>query len=91
MATNAIACPRETGARGQRPRPDVGSTFPGCGSYSPSAIPDLRSPAVQSQPDAHLTDVIANGTGRMPSFKGSLTDAQIHALVLYVHGLASNK
>jgi mono/diheme cytochrome c family protein len=56
-----------------------------------SAIPDLRSAAVQNQPDAHLADVIANGTGRMPPFKSSLTDDQIHALVLYVHGLANKK
>jgi len=56
-----------------------------------SAIPDLRSAAVQNQPDAHLADVIANGTGTMPPFKGSLTDDQIHALVLYVHALANKK
>jgi len=34
---------------------------------------DLRSPAVQSQPDAQLADVIANGKGLMPGFKSSLS------------------
>jgi mono/diheme cytochrome c family protein len=56
-----------------------------------SAIPDLRSAAVQNQPDAHLADVIANGTSRMPAFKSSLSDDQIHALVHYVRGLAGKK
>src|SRR5215467_9001074 len=31
-------------------------------------IPDLRAPAVQSQSDAQLAEIIANGKGAMPPF-----------------------
>ncbi len=54
-------------------------------------IPDLRSPAVQSQPDAQLADVIANGKGLMPGFKSSLSKGEIDALVKHVHQLAEKK
>ena len=54
-------------------------------------IPDLRSPAVQSQPDTQLADVIANGKGLMPGFKSSLSKDEIDALVKHVHQLAKTK
>jgi len=54
-------------------------------------IPDLRSPAVQSQPDAQLADVIANGKGLMPGFKSSLSNDEIDALVKHVHQLAEKR
>ena len=54
-------------------------------------IPDLRSPAVKSQPDAKLADVIANGKGPMPGFKSSLSKDEIDALVKHVHQLAGKK
>jgi mono/diheme cytochrome c family protein len=54
-------------------------------------IPDLRSPAVQSLPDAQLADVIANGKGLMPPFKSSLSKDEIDALVKHVHQLAQAK
>jgi mono/diheme cytochrome c family protein len=54
-------------------------------------IPDLRSPAVQSQPDAQLAEVIANGKGVMPGFKSSLSKDEIDALVKHVHQLAEKK
>jgi mono/diheme cytochrome c family protein len=54
-------------------------------------IPDLRSPAVQSQPDAQLADIIANGKGPMPGFKSSLSNDEIDALVKHVHQLAKTK
>jgi mono/diheme cytochrome c family protein len=54
-------------------------------------IPDLRSPAVQSQPDTQLADVIANGKGLMPGFKSNLSKDEIDALVKHVHQLAEKK
>ena len=54
-------------------------------------IPDLRSPAVQSQPDTQLADVIAIGKGLMPGFKSSLSKDEIDALVKHVHQLAEKK
>src|SRR5919106_5967888 len=43
-------------------------------------IPDLRSPAIQSQSDAQLAEIIANGKGPMPPFKSSLSKDEIDAL-----------
>lgn len=53
--------------------------------------PDLRSAAVQKLPDAALAQVIANGKGGMPSFKGSLDAGQIHDIVAYIRTLAAKK
>jgi mono/diheme cytochrome c family protein len=54
-------------------------------------VPDLRSPAVQKLPDAELAQMIANGKGGMPSFKNSLSDEQIHALVTHIRSLHQKK
>jgi mono/diheme cytochrome c family protein len=55
------------------------------------AAPDLRSTAVQQQPDSKFADVIANGIGTMPAFKSTLTDEQIQGLVPYLRQLAKKK
>ncbi len=49
---------------------------------------DLSSPDVQSQTDAQLTEIVTNGKGKMPAYKGKLTDDQIKGLVAYIRGLA---
>jgi len=54
-------------------------------------VTDLRSDEVQKKTDAQLTDSTANGKGKMPAFKGKLTDAQIKDLVKYVRDLAKKK
>jgi mono/diheme cytochrome c family protein len=54
-------------------------------------VPDLRSPVVQKLPDAELAQVIANGKGGMPSFKNSLNEQQIHALVAHIRSLHQKK
>ena len=54
-------------------------------------VPDLRSPVVQKMPDAELAQVIADGKGGMPSFKSSLSEEQIHALVAQVRSLRPKK
>jgi cytochrome c6 len=54
-------------------------------------VPDLRLPVVQKLPDAELAQVIANGKGGMPSFKNSLSEEQIHALVLHIRSLRQKK
>jgi cytochrome c6 len=48
---------------------------------------DLRSPEVQKQTDAELTKVTADGKGRMPAYKGKLTDAEIRAIVAHIRTL----
>ena len=54
-------------------------------------VPDLRSPAVQKLSDAELAQIISDGKGGMPSFKGSLSEDQIHGLVTYIRSFAQKK
>jgi mono/diheme cytochrome c family protein len=54
-------------------------------------VPDLRSPEVQKVPDAQLAQIISDGKGGMPSFKGSLSEDQVHSLVTYVRSLRGKK
>jgi cytochrome c6 len=54
-------------------------------------VPDLRSPDVQKKTDAELAQIITDGKGGMPSFKGALSDDQIHGLVTYVRSFAQKK
>jgi len=54
-------------------------------------VPDLRSPVVQKLPDAQLAQVIANGKGGMPSFKNSLSEQQIQALLAHIRSLRQKK
>jgi cytochrome c6 len=51
---------------------------------------DLGSADVQKQTDAQLTDSITNGMagGKMPAYKGKLTDDDIKGLVGYIRSLA---
>jgi len=55
------------------------------------SVPDLRSPVVQKLPDAQLAQVIANGKGGMPSFKNSLSEQQIQALLAHIRSLRQKK
>ena len=54
-------------------------------------VPNLRSPVVQKLPDAELAQVISDGKGGMPSFKSSLSEDQIHALVTHIRSLRQKK
>jgi mono/diheme cytochrome c family protein len=54
-------------------------------------VPDLRSPAVQKLPDAQLAQIIFDGKGGMPSFKSSLSEEQIHSLVVHIRSLHQKK
>jgi mono/diheme cytochrome c family protein len=54
-------------------------------------VPDFRSDAVQKPSDAELAQIVSDGKSGMPSFKGSLTADQIHALVKHVRTLAVKK
>jgi cytochrome c6 len=50
-------------------------------------VRDLSSADVQKQSDTQLTEIIENGKGKMPGYKGKLTDAQIKGLVSYMRSL----
>jgi mono/diheme cytochrome c family protein len=60
---------------------------PSEGMAKAMGLKPLGSSDVQSQSDADLTAAIANGKGKMPAFKGKLTDAQIKELVGYIRTL----
>ena len=47
----------------------------------------LGSPEVQKMSDADMTALVTNGKGKMPAFKGKLSDDEIGAVVKYVHTL----
>ncbi len=49
---------------------------------------DLKSDEVQKMSDDDLATAIAKGKGKMPSFAGKLTDAQIKSLVAEIRHLA---
>ena len=49
---------------------------------------DFASPEVKAETDAQLTDIITKGKGKMPSYTGKLSDADIKGLVTYIRGLA---
>ena len=54
-------------------------------------VPDLRSSAVQKQPDTQLAQIISGGKGGMPPFKNSLSEDQIRSLVAYIRSLQPKK
>ncbi len=47
----------------------------------------LNGAEVQAMSDADLNAAITNGKGKMPAYKGKLTDAQISGLVKYIRTL----
>jgi len=47
----------------------------------------LSGPEVQKMSDADLTGLVTNGEGKMPAYKGKLSDDQISAVVKYVKTL----
>lgn len=50
--------------------------------------PNLGSAAVQKQTTAQLQQIISEGKGNMPPFKGSLSEAQISSLISYVRSFS---
>jgi mono/diheme cytochrome c family protein len=57
------------------------------GSKSIMGAKPLNGADVQGMSDADLNGAITNGKGKMPAYKGKLTDAQISDLVSYIRTL----
>lgn len=57
------------------------------GSKTTMGSKALNSPDVQKMSDADLTAEITNGKGKMPAYKGKLTDAQIGDVVKFIRTL----
>ena len=51
-------------------------------------LKDLGSADVQKQSDSDLTEIIANGKGKMPGYSKSLKPEQMKDLVAYIRSLA---
>ena len=54
------------------------------GSKSMMGAKPLNGAEVQEMSDADLTAAITDGKGKMPAYKGKLTDADIKDLVAYI-------
>ncbi len=52
---------------------------------------DVRSPEVQKQTDAQLTEITAKGKNKMPAYEKKLTAEQIKELVAYMRELGKKK
>lgn len=61
--------------------PDGAKSMPGMG------VKPINTPEVAKMSDADLATAISNGKGKMPAFKGKLTDDQIKSLAAYVKTL----
>ena len=57
------------------------------GSKSMMGAKPLSGSEVQGMSDADLTSAITDGKGKMPAYKGKLSDAQIKDLVGYIRTL----
>lgn len=51
-------------------------------------VRDLHSPDVQKESDAGLSQVIAQGKGKMPAFSNKLSSDQVKLLVAYIREFA---
>ena len=86
----AVAAPQD-GARNT-----FNSTCASCHGQSgvPTAVgkslnaPNLGSAAVQQHTTAQLREIISDGKGNMPPFKGSLSEDQINSLITYVRAFS---
>ncbi len=54
---------------------------------SMKAIP-FNDPHITSKSDADLIAATTNGKGKMPAYKGKLSDAEIKAVITYIRTLA---
>ena len=50
-------------------------------------ILSIKDPAMAGAPDARLIASTENGKGKMPAYKGKLTDAQIKDVIAYMRSL----
>jgi cytochrome c553 len=90
----ALAAPKAQGAQTL-----FNSTCASCHSQNgtPTAVgkslnaPDLGSTDVQKHTDIELQQIISNGKGNMPPFKGNLSEAQINSLAAYIRSFSGQR
>jgi mono/diheme cytochrome c family protein len=54
-------------------------------------VKPLNSPEVQKMSDANLKNLISNGKGKMPAYKGKLRDDEIQAVIKFITTFDSSK
>jgi cytochrome c553 len=90
----ALAAPKAQGAQTL-----FNSTCASCHSQNgtPTAVgkslnaPDLGLTDVQKHTDIELQQIISNGKGNMPPFKGNLSEAQINSLAAYIRSFSKQR
>ena len=50
------------------------------------AVP-FNDPTILKKTDAELIEATTNGKGKMPAYKGKLSDAEIKGVIAYIHTL----
>jgi len=50
-------------------------------------VPSFKSPAAKAASEASLIAITKDGKGKMPSYNGKLTDAQIREVISYIRTL----
>jgi len=86
----------QAGTNGQSTRTVFNGTCASCHGQNgtPTAVgkslnaPDLASTDVQKHTNTELKEIISNGKGNMPPFKGRLSEAQINSLAAYLHAFS---
>lgn len=48
------------------------------------SVPSFKAPAVAKMTEAEMVAAVNSGKGKMPAYKGKLTDAQIKDVVAYI-------
>ena len=54
-------------------------------------VPNLRSRQAQAQTSDQWIQIMEDGKGKMPAYKGRLSDEQIRQLVTYIRELTKTK
>jgi mono/diheme cytochrome c family protein len=62
--------------------------IPSAGMAKAMGVKPATDPALKSSTEAKMIEVTRNGAGKMPAFKGKLTDAQIKDSVVYFRTFA---
>jgi mono/diheme cytochrome c family protein len=86
----------QPGANGPKTYPAICQNCHG-GTYDPAAkrrvwkLKPLDRLEIQRMTDAQLTEAIYDCGGKMPSFRGKLTDAQMRRLIQYIRNFNNTK
>jgi cytochrome c6 len=86
LATPTIALAQAKGQDTYKAKCAMCHGADGSGNKAMGTMPQSGA-EVQGMSDAQLSATITNGKGKMPAYKGKLTDAQISDLVSYIRSL----